>query len=247
MFWKRKTKSPITIEDEEWLNSDLKWLKEELSESHFLEIKTVTPTLDFYNRTFEFNEEDAHFILKKTMELMCIKDVDIQLEFFNDNPVYGDNGSMLTSPADINGQWESAAGIFEKENNETIIYIEREQLKNTISLIATISHELAHEILLGENRIEENDEFLTDLTAIVYGFGIFVGNSKFNFSQKNTNFGSEWSSSSLGYLPEPIIAYAMAWLSIERNENIEYAKYLNKSMKKYFDQSFEYIKSKKES
>jgi hypothetical protein len=247
MFWKRKIKSPITIEDEKWLNSDLKWLREELSESHFLEIKTVTPTLDFYNRTFEFNEEDAHFILKRTMELMCIKDVDVELEFFDDSPVYNDDGSMLTSPADIGGSWKSAAGIFEKENSKTIIYIEREQLKNTISLIATISHELAHEILLGENRIEENDEFLTDLTAIVYGFGIFVGNSKFNFTQKSTNFGSEWSSSSLGYLPEPIIAYAMAWLSIERNENIEYTKYLNKSMKKYFDQSFEYINSKKES
>ena len=33
----------------------------------------------------------------------------------------------------------------------------------------------------------------------------------------------------------------MAWLSKERNEKTEYSQFLNKSMKKYFDQSFEWL------
>ena len=65
-------------------------------------------------------------------------------------------------------------GTYENTEDRTIISIETGQLKNPISLIATISHELAHHILLGENRIEENDELLL-LTAITYGFGIFIG------------------------------------------------------------------------
>ncbi|WP_299892483.1 hypothetical protein [uncultured Lacinutrix sp.] len=172
---------------------------------------------------------------------MNIQDADIKLEFFSDSPIEMADGTILTTPANINGSWESASGTYQQTENETIISIERGQLKNPISLIATISHELSHQILLGENRIEENDEFLTDFTAIAYGFGIFIGNSRFQF----TSQGFGWQSSSQGYLPEQIIAYAMAWLSKERNEEIDFSQYLNKSMKKYFEQSFEYLTEQK--
>jgi len=241
MFWNKKKKLPITKEDEIWVNEDLNWLRAEFGEEHFKEIQTVTPTKDFYDRTFDGTEKDAEFILKRTMELMKIQDVEIRLDFFSDNIVEMEDGTLLTTPADMNGEWESAAGTYEVNEKEIIISIETQQLKNPISLIATISHELSHQILLGENRIEENDEYLTDLTAISYGFGIFIGNSKFQFAQTSTINGSAWQSSNQGYLPEQIIAYSMAWLSKERNEKIEYSKYLKKSIKKYFDQSFEYL------
>jgi hypothetical protein len=241
MFWNRKKKLPITEEDRIWINEDLSWLRTEFGEEHFKEIKTVTPTKKFYERTFDGTEKDAEFILERTKELMSIKNIEIKLEFFTDGIVESENGGTLTTPADINGEWESASGTYEKKENETIISIETNQLKDPISLIATISHELSHQILLGENRIEENDEFLTDLTAISYGFGIFIGNSKFNFSQFSTNGGFGWQSSNQGYLPEQIIAYSMAWLSKERNQKTDYSKFMKKSVKKYFEQSFEYL------
>jgi len=178
------------------------------------------------------------------MELMCITELKIELIFFNDSPVEMSDGSILTTPADINGNWKSAAGLYEKKSDKTLIYIETQQLKNPTLLIATIAHELSHVILLGENIIEENDEFLTDLMAITYGFGIFLGNSKFNFSQYSNGNMIGWQSSSQGYLPEQIIAFFMALLSIERKESTDYKKFLNKTMLKYFNQSIEYLKSK---
>ena len=241
MFWNKKKKLPITEEDKIWVDEDLNWLKMEFGQEHFMEIRTVTPTKDFYERTFDGTERDAEFILERTMELMNIQNTDIKLDFFSDSPIEMADGTILTTPADINGSWKSASGTYEQTEKGTIISIETGQLKNPISLIATISHELAHQILLGENRIEENDEFLTDFTAIVYGFGIFIGNSRFNFSSFSTNGGFGWQSSSQGYLPEQIIAYAMAWLSKERNEKTDYNQYLNKSMKKYFDQSIDWL------
>ncbi|NER15033.1 hypothetical protein GWK08_16375 [Leptobacterium flavescens] len=245
MFWSKKTKLPITAEDKEWIDFDLNWLRAEFGEDHFQEIRTVTPTIDFYDRAFTGIEEDAEFILEVTMELMDIRDVDIKLQLFSDQPIEMQDGSILSTPADINGKWKSASGTFEKNKKETIISLERGQLKNPISMISTISHELAHQILLGENRIEENDEFLTDLTAIFYGFGVFLGNSRFNFSTNTGGAGFGWEMNSQGYLPEQIIAYAMAWLSVERKENTEYKKFLNKSMLKYFNQSLDYLKSDK--
>ena len=245
MFWKKKIKSPITKEDEEWLNSDLKWLKEVLSLPHFLEIKTITPTKNYYNIDFTGIEDDAHFVLNRTMELMCIKNnVKIELIFFNDSLVEMNDGTILTTPADLNGKWESSAGIYVTEENKTKIYIEKQQLKNPTSLIATIAHELSHVILLGENIIEENDEFLTDLMAITYGFGIFLGNSRFNFSQYSNGNMIGWQTNSQGYLPEQIIAFFMALLSVERKENTDYKKFLNKTMLKYFKQSIAFLNSK---
>ena len=49
------------------------------------------------------------------------------------------------------------------------------------------------------------------------------------------------SPASQGCLPEQIIAYAMVWLSKERNEKTDYNQFLKKSMKKYFDQSYEWF------
>ncbi|WP_299525511.1 hypothetical protein [Winogradskyella sp.] len=241
MFWSKKKKLPITEEDKIWVDEDLNWLKTEFGKEHFMEIRTVTPTKDFYERTFDGTEKDAEFILERTMELMNIQSVDIKLDFFSDSPIEMADGTILTTPADLDGSWKSASGTYQQTENGTVISIEIGQLKNPISLIATISHELAHQILLGENRIAENDEFLTDFTAITYGFGIFIGNSRFNFSSFSTNGGFGWQSSSQGYLPEQIIAYAMAWLSKERNEKTDYSQYLNKSMKKYFDQSIDWL------
>lgn len=246
MFWNKKKKLPITDEDRDWIDEDLNWLRTELGEIDFMEIKTVTPSKDFYNRVFDASEKDAEFILLKTMELMNIRAVEIKLEYFSDEPVMMSDGNILSSPADLNGRWNSAAGTFQQKENQTIIAIERGQLKNPNSLVATISHELSHQILLGENRIEENDEYLTDLTAITYGFGIFIGNARFQFDSFISNDGFGWESTAQGYLPEQIIGYAMAWMAIQRNENIDYIQHLNKSLQKYFNQSFEYLTAEKE-
>lgn len=244
MFWKKKNKLPITKADEDWTNSELQWLRNEFGEDHFQNIKTVTPTKEFYERDFDGTEEDAKYILEVTKGLMAI-DTQIELDFFSDEPTLMSDGTILASPADINGNWSSAAGTFEQKEDKTVISIETSQLKNPISLIATIAHELAHQILLGENRIEENDEYLTDLTAIFYGFGIFIANSKFISDSYLTAHGSGWSARSQGYLPEQIIAYAMAWLSIERKESTDYDAHFSKTIRKYYKQSSLYLRNEK--
>jgi len=242
MFWSRKKNLPVTIDDKNWVEESFIFLRDILGHKHFDELVTITPTNTFYNWTFKGTEEDAEFIFERTKELMLIDDSNIRIEYFSDQQMEMDDGTILSSPADINGEWKSATGIYEEFEDEKVIYIEKSQLKNTFSLIATIAHELSHIILLGENRIEENDEYLTDLTAIAYGFGIFLGNSKFQHYQFQNANSSGWQMSSQGYLPEEVIAYAMAWLSKHRNENTDYKKYLNTDIEKFFNQSFEYLK-----
>jgi hypothetical protein len=59
----------------------------------------------------------------------------------------------------------------------------------------------------------------------------------------NTHQG--WQMKKSGYLPEQVIAYAMAWLANYRNEDVSWKKYLNKTMLKYFDKCFKYLNNQK--
>lgn len=242
MFFSKR-KLPITDNDREWIDSDIDWLRKAFGEDHFRSIRTVTPTKSFYSMQFDGSKEYAQFVLETTRKLMAIKDDEkVSLEFYNTETIEGSNGQPLTVKGDLYGRWNDAAGTYQEVEGGTIISLDERQLKDPISLIATISHELSHLILLGEDWIKENDEYLTDLTAIFYGFGVFLGNAKFKHLTENTGFGSAWSVSSQGYLPEQIIAYATAQLSFLRKEEINYGKYMNGQFAKHFEDTVQYLK-----
>lgn len=77
-------------------------------------------------------------------------------------------------------------------------------------MVSTLAHEVAHIKLLGENRVDENDEKLTDMTTIFFGLGIFTANAAF----KTFNVG--WSQS--GYLTQMEWGYSLALFAQLRNE-----------------------------
>ncbi len=243
MFWKRKPELPITLEDQLWVEESLTFLKESLGRASLLKISTVTPTKDFFNLDFNGSEADAQLVFERCLDIMNISREKVLLEFYSEENRYLDDGTLLSTSADSMGRSSKAAGTFQKKGGKAIIRIEKGQLKNLEDLIATISHELAHEKLLGEHRILENDEYLTDLTAIAFGFGIFIANAKFQF-QSGQGGGFGWRIQSQGYLPEQISAYAMASLSLKKNEDVEdYKDYLDKSVQKYFERSLAYLES----
>ena len=245
MFWNKKVKLPITLEDQIWVEESLSFLKESLGEETLLEVKTVVPTKAFFNRDFDGTEADAHFILEQCKKQMHIREAKIQLEFYSETKRTLDDGTLVSTSADLLGKSSGAAGTYQKTEGVSIIRIDKGQLKHPENLIATISHELAHEKLLGENRIQENDEYLTDLTAIAFGFGSFIANARFQF-QSGMQDGFGWQMQSQGYLPEQVTAYAMASLALKKSEtHYDYKKYLNTAVEEYFDQSIAYLKSDK--
>lgn len=242
MFWNKAIKPPVTEDDKEWIEEALLFLQESFGKEYFKSLETILPNREFYDIAFSGAEEDAFFVLNQTKIYMDIDDsVAIRLKFYSESPVEMADGTILTTPAGPDDSWSGAAGLYEADENKTIISIERGQLKNPQSLIATIAHELSHHLLLGEGRIDDNDEYLTDMTVIALGFGIFAGNSRFSYSTKMDYRGAGWQTSSTGYLPEQVIAYAMAWLSVHRNEEPVWKNMLNADMLKYFNQSLEYI------
>lgn len=245
-FWKKKDDLPITETDKQWVERSLMFLAEMFGPEYFKSLITVTPEKKYFNRDFTGTEDDVDFILERLISIMHIDSWEIQLMFYSDQPTSFSEGIVATASDKLHGGWRSSSGEYvDKGLGHKEIWIETGQLNDPISLIATMAHELAHYKLLGEYRMQENDEHLTDLTAIAFGFGIFMGNSYFKFAQWTGSGYQGWQMQKKGYLPEQIIAYAMAYLAHYRNEDVSWKHCLNKPMKKYFEQSYKYIKQEK--
>lgn len=136
---------------------------------------------------------------------------------------------------------EDYAGLYHgvNEAGKYLVTISDDIHRETDRLIATIAHEFAHIKLLGENRMSENSEELTDMLPLLYGFGIFAANSAFKFDKHS----SGWQSSSLGYLGQADWGYAMALYLHVRNETApEWLSYMNKTVAGYCRRSLEFIR-----
>lgn len=108
------------------------------------------------------------------------------------------------------GDWlpSGAAGLYEG----AIIKIAEDQFGNPNDLVGTMAHELAHLRLLGEGRAMSeafDNELLTDLTAVFFGFGIFLANCPRYYDSLN----KLWPGTTLTkpeYMTGPMFGYALA-------------------------------------
>ena len=83
-----------------------------------------------------------------------------------------------------------------------------------MSFVATLAHELGH-FLISEIREpppggRDNLEFATDMAAVFLGFGVFLADSAFRFSQYQGGGTQGWSARSQGYLSQSQALHALA-------------------------------------
>jgi len=242
MFWKRKLKCPIKVEDSEWILNQLEWINDNVVNIRNQE--TILPTKKYFDWDFSGVEIDAEKVLKQVGEYCIIDTSEINLEIYSEEGIELDRGTITQKE-----EGEGTSGVFIQEEDEISILIEERQLKNPISLIATVVHELSHyKLIVGKGVILEGEEneWITDLLSIAYGFGIFIGNSKFEFSQFESGDGwGGWQYSIQGYLPQQITAHAMAEIEIrKRSEMPNWTKFLKNDFKTDFEKSMNYLLKK---
>jgi hypothetical protein len=246
-FWQKQDQSPILESDRQWLEQNLMSLAEMVTPEYFKSMVTITPEKQYFDRNFTGIDDDARFILDTVSAFMNIKPWEIQLMFFSDSPTRFSEGISATPSPNLKNSWTpKTSELIDKGFGSKEIWIELTQLNDPIALIATISTQLAKYKLQDEYGIEDDVDVIADLTAIAFGFGIFKGNSYFKFSQWSGNTHHGWQMQKRGGLPEPIIAYAMAWLAYYRNEDISWKHFMNKTMRKYFEKSYKYIEEAKD-
>lgn len=211
MFGWFTSSCPLDTGEKTWTEWRMRWLADQLGIERLFNAQVVLPTEEFFPDYQHGTVEDAERILKRLCGFFAIKAQDIQLEVCAD------------------AQLPGAAGHYDR-GEQTVIRIAESELNDATRLVATLAHELAHEILLGGGLLTADvadHEWITDLLPVFLGIGIFAANATIYEDHVRDGQLSWWTISKQGYLPARIFGYAFALFSFMRGElDPPWAKYL---------------------
>jgi hypothetical protein len=242
MFWDAP-KLPVEKAHQEWIEDSFLWLLRQFGESNFLKSQTILPTQTFFPDKYDRTEQSVVVLVKRVCFYMGINPDEVEVRFFTDQDDTAQRHHLGNEE-----KYSGAAGLyFTKSSDESKkqIAINVSNFKDPTSLVATIAHELGHVILLGGGMVKPDNsshEYLTDLTTVFFGLGIFNSNAAFQFSQWQSHSHQGWRASRTGYLSEAEFAYALAayaWLRGEKKP--KWSEHLAMNVGHYFKQSLKYL------
>lgn len=203
MFGFLKSKPLISSTDLEFQIATYKWLLKNFGGDDFYKTtKLVLPTTEYFPSQVDSPEGAASetFEAVKKHAGMTNWCCQLQVQEKDVNPVIAPTIAIQNAPTSPQGTFQVS------EQNEVIITYNPALTSQPVQLVATLAHELAHYLTAtskeGPPGGWENWEFATDIAATFLGFGIFMANSAFNFTQFSNTDSQGWKSNRRGYLSE---------------------------------------------
>lgn len=223
---------PVTTHEKAWVETRLGWLAEKLGIDRLLKARIVLPTLEFFPEPYVGSPSDAETILNRLCKFMDVDPQTVRLKVLPDDEMPGAGSEYLRHD----------------RREQATIRLATSQLRSQSLVIATIAHELAHEILLGGNLIDRNasdHEWVTDLLPVFLGLGVFATNVTVEENQGQDVLGGVywWTSTKHGYLPMRVFSYALAcFASIREEAKPAWAQYLRLDASKSLAQGIKFIR-----
>ncbi len=239
-------KLPISDEDRLWVDDGFRRLEKLVGRRRMLEARVITPTAeDFPDPYDKTSPASAEKLFGRVCEYMRVDRGSIEFEIFPDEteelreilPHWRGSSGKGAAGLYIHAMQERDSG----DDERAVVAIRSSQLKDPVSLVAAMAHELGHVILLGQGLMTPktpDHEPVTDLLTVFLGFGIFNANSANRFRRWQDDRRQGWSMRRLGYLTEEIFGYALAKFVLEREETrTEWEKHLSTNVRSYFNRS----------
>ncbi|WFU07964.1 hypothetical protein QA646_11620 [Rhizobium sp. CB3090] len=220
MFW--SSKPTISVDDEEWQLSAWEWLLENLGGVDALKaFPSKYPRHADFPKSGLSGHEHVFFVLSYLCQLLKLDVESFELRKQREaiEPHVGGLALVKNVPQDPGGTYRAA-------KNRHIITYKPAVARNLEQLIAVLIHELCHSVLFSiptrPPDWAQNEEFVTDLATVFFGFGVFGGNQSFQFSQfRDTASGTQgWSTQRLGYLTQNEWGFALAVRALLTNEDV---------------------------
>jgi hypothetical protein len=232
-----KPKLPVTEEERLWVDEGFRRLARMLGSSRMHNATVILPTDEYFPDPYSPTEAGLEVLFRRVCGYMNVSRSKVELSVIPDSSELID---ML--PAYSHGSTDPAGLHFGRNNEEhPLIAVRQALLKDPLTAIATLAHELGHVVLLDGghmSRDAEDMEPMTDLVTVYLGLGIFNANASRRFLQYQDDRKQGWSMNRLGYLPEVVFAYALARFAKERGEEKpEWAAHLSTNLKTWFRQS----------
>jgi hypothetical protein len=210
------------------------WLAEQFGIERLLHVPVLLPTDARFPSDYRGTAEDAKQIMLLLSDCMNVDVTKLQLEICDD------------------AQLPNALGHYDGQQERRVIRIAESQLYDAEALIATLAHELSHELLLGGGLLtgeEPDHEWITDLLPVYLGVGIFAANTTVRETfQRTGNSSWGWSTGKRGYLPARMLGYAFALFAWTRDEaNPQWATYLRLDAKHVLRRGLRYLQRTQDS
>jgi hypothetical protein len=237
----KKPLCPIPDERRQWLEHAFDWLAGTFGEDSIRRRKVLVPHHSDFPIRYNGDPQTAWDTLAVVARNMEVDPGDIELIFYQEGVDELSSGSVFGHKLYM-GETKFASGRYfgKAHDGKYHIGLDKRKLHQPEFMVATLAHELAHIKLLGEERLEENDEQLTDLTTVAFGLGVFNANAAFTTFQDFQSHG--WQK--LGYLKQMDWGYVLALFARLREENDpEWAKQLCKNVQSDFRKSYLYLVS----
>src|SRR5260370_20665852 len=186
---------PVPTAEKVCIDCRLRWLAGTFSSQRLLEAKVIEPTPEFFPEPYEETGEAAETVFGRVCDYMGVPRERVRLEFLDDEK-----------------DWQ--LGDYTRSEQERIRLHQR-TFAQPMQLAATCAHELAHVLLLGDERLSEeaaDHEPTTDLLMVFLGLGVIAANA----AVQSVHGGHAYRQ---GYMYEREFGYALAlfaWLRGER-------------------------------
>jgi hypothetical protein len=217
-----------------WVEERLSWLSKQFGLHILLERPIIVPTAEYFPDAWDGSPKAARRMFRRVCEYMHVDADHVELKF----------ASEMRSDPFSNGMaaatWSGGEGSW----NKSVVRVDKSHLDRPADLVGYLAHELSHQRLLGECRIDPDcfdNELLTDLTAVFHGFGVFLANNP----RKSTGQLAYWPGTRLympEYLSEPMLGYAMAHIAWFRDEaKPSWAKALRWAQRAVFKEGLRFL------
>lgn len=230
-----------------WLYEHYCWLERSLPpRSSPTPPVVIFATKAFFPDPYHGDHPSAVRVFDRVRDLMGVLDWPCRLEGEDEDERkrhsdLGRAGILGTSSS------HGAAGTFSApDETGVVISYSSSLLKDPVGLVAIFAHELCHYLLA---TVEDEPpgtwealEPLTDLAAVVEGFGIFLADAAFRFTQWTDHDQQGWSAQRTGYLSEVELGFALAIFSMRNGADAPaIARALKPNAREIFRDALDYV------
>lgn len=231
----RSSDCPVDPQAKEWIEERLLWLRDEFGADDFYCGPVILPTPEYFPDPYDGSRKAVRMLFRRVCEYMGVEPELIKLKFFR--PV-GDSLFMVNDAGEAVPT--EAAGLYHGD----VIRVNENEAADPMSLVGTLAHELAHQRLLGEDRILSDvydNELLTDLTVVFKGLGIFLANVPRHWDGNHTY----WPKTKLRkpeYMTSPMFGYALALIAWARGStDLNWSRHLKSGVRSEFQQGLRFL------
>lgn len=174
--------------------------------------RLILPTPAFFPQRAERSGAFAEAVFEQVRQHAGMLDWPCTLQAQDEDP-----DPLVAPTLLVKGAPQSPAGTFRRTGEGALITYSPAKASDPAALIATFAHELAHYRTADFPEPPPGGwdvwEPVTDLAAVFLGFGLFLANACFQFSQHQDTGSMGWCAQWQGYVSEPELLHMHAILA----------------------------------